>query len=80
MSYWLIYFEDKGRGNEIFTTEKAARTRLEQANESWACHLFVPDSELQMVRVLVQQFKNATMDMNSEAIAAAHEEAGRLGL
>lgn len=80
MSYWVIIFEDQDHKSEIFITEKAARHRLEQARESWACHLLVPDSELQATRAVVCQFKDATMDMNGDDISAAHEAAGKLGL
>jgi len=46
VTYWLIQFEEEGKTAEIFTDETAARTRYEQLQLNWACHLFVQADHL----------------------------------
>lgn len=38
---WMIHFEDRAVGPEIFTDETAARARLEACLQNWTCQLFV---------------------------------------
>lgn len=38
--YWLLYFEDADRVDELFTDEICARTRHAACLNNWNCHLF----------------------------------------
>ncbi len=39
-TYWLLYFEDADRVDELFTDEICARKRYIDCQQNWACTLF----------------------------------------
>ena len=45
-TYWLIYFDDVDRHDEVFTDEAAARHRFVQCNIAWSCTLFCEECAL----------------------------------